>query len=181
MSRMMSILRVISCILIVMMMVGCPPTGADFAQDKKECQDKLVGLSSCLGFISGEEKRPTSGCCLKLAESYNQSRRCLCLLVRDRNEPNLGFKVNATLALTLPYVCHIPANETECLDLLKLDPHSPEAQIFQQSANTTATAGNVDALLIVLQLSYRCMYVFTFHLSYLSGFTGFPCRRSRYY
>lgn len=119
MNRMMSIVRVLSYILILMMLVGYPPpTGADFSQDKKECQDKLVGLRSCLGYISGEEKSPPSSCCLQLSESYNKSRRCLCLLVRDRNEPDLGFKLNATLTLNLPFVCHIPANETECLGVL---------------------------------------------------------------
>lgn len=111
----MSILKVVSFILVLMGIVGCHPTGADFAQDKKECQDKLVGLRSCLGYISGEEKMPPSSCCLQLSESYNQSRRCLCILVRDRNEPDLGFKLNATLTVTLPSVCRIPANTTECI------------------------------------------------------------------
>lgn len=100
---------------MTIIVMGCGGGRGDFAKDKAECQNQLVSLTSCLGFISGEGKEPSNTCCLKLIQNFNESRRCLCILIRDRNQPNLGFKVNATLALTLPFLCHIPANETQCL------------------------------------------------------------------
>lgn len=110
----MSCTRVPLC-LLVMIMAGCVKVSSDFAQDKTECQDQLIGLSPCVPFISEKEKSPAPVCCLQLAKNFDQKRKCMCMLVRDRNDPGVGFKVNATLALSLPLICHIPANETQCL------------------------------------------------------------------
>ncbi|XP_027065872.1 non-specific lipid transfer protein GPI-anchored 22-like isoform X1 [Coffea arabica] len=129
----------VSLCLLALMMAGCVRVSSDFAQDKRECQDQLAGLSPCVSFISEEEKHPSPVCCLRLGNNYDQKRRCLCMLVRDRNEPGLGFKINATLALALPFICHIPANATQCLDFLHLDPRSPDAQIFLQFSNSSGS------------------------------------------
>ncbi|KAL3533965.1 hypothetical protein ACH5RR_007486 [Cinchona calisaya] len=130
-------------LIILMMMVGCVIlVRCDFAQDKKECQDQLIGLSPCISFISEEEKSPSPVCCLKLGINFEQKRKCMCMLVRDRNDPGVGFKINATLALSLPFICHIPSNETECLDFLHLDPQSPEAQVFKQFSNSNSSGSS---------------------------------------
>ncbi|CAI9090008.1 OLC1v1024683C1 [Oldenlandia corymbosa var. corymbosa] len=123
----------IMAILVSVMMIASKG-GSDLAEDKKECQDQIIDLSSCLPFLSEESKFPSPICCIHLAEKYDkEKRRCLCMAVRDRNEPGFGFKVNATLALALPFICHIQANVTQCIDFLQMDPQSPEAQIFKQS------------------------------------------------
>ena len=88
---------------------------SDFAEDKKECGDKLTSLSPCLPFVGGEVKVPASSCCTNLRQQIQNTKKCLCLLIKDRNDPNLGFKINATLALSLPSICHSPANISECL------------------------------------------------------------------
>lgn len=131
---------------------------SDFASDRKECANQLVGLAPCLPYSQGEAKAPTADCCSGLKQVISKSKKCLCVLVKDRNEPSLGFKINATLALSLPASCSSPTNISECigmlmvmmtsiffikkknwlmfnfvgLDLLHLDPNSSEAQVFKQ-------------------------------------------------
>ncbi|KAL0383783.1 UNVERIFIED_CONTAM: protein YLS3 [Sesamum calycinum] len=126
----------VSWVIMVMMVCG---GRSDFAQDRKRCQDQLVSLSSCIEFVSGDAKAPTQSCCSELSKDVIKSKLCLCILVKDRNEPQLGFKLNATLALTLIPLCHIPSDASVCPQLLELAPNSPEAQIFEQF-NTTSSA-----------------------------------------
>ncbi|KAL2466268.1 Bifunctional inhibitor/lipid-transfer protein/seed storage 2S albumin superfamily protein [Abeliophyllum distichum] len=126
---------------VILMIVGC--VSSDFAQDKKECANQLLSLSSCIGFVSGEVKAPTPSCCTELRKDMMNNMLCLCILVRDRNEPSLGFKLNATLALRLPSVCHVQSNATACPDLLHLAPNSPEAQVFEQFGSSP-TAGDLN-------------------------------------
>ncbi|XXG46112.1 hypothetical protein AAC387_Pa02g1031 [Persea americana] len=112
----------------------------DFASDSAECMDQLIGLTNCLTFIEGSAKKATPECCSNLKQVLGKSKKCLCVLVKDRNEPGLGFKVNATLAMKLPGACNAPVNISECVDLLHLNPKSAEAQIFEQFERTlTAT------------------------------------------
>lgn len=101
----------IPCLVILMMVCGM---SSDFAQDKKECQDQLVSLSPCLAFATGNALAPTPTCCTQLKKDFHKSKFCLCVLVKDRNEPGLGFKLNATLALSLIPLCQIHSNATVC-------------------------------------------------------------------
>ncbi|XP_021721609.1 protein YLS3-like [Chenopodium quinoa] len=110
---------------------------SDFSKDKDECQQQLISLSSCLNYVTGEAKAPSSQCCTVLYKKLNQTKKCLCILVKDRNEPSLGLKLNGTLALRLPSMCHTVSSSLDCLGLLKLNPKSPEARIFIESANIT--------------------------------------------
>lgn len=72
----------------------------DFNQDKEECDDQLADFSACLPFVGGKAKSPTPTCCSNIRNEGSNTRKCL--LVKDRNEPSLGFKMmNATLALSL--------------------------------------------------------------------------------
>lgn len=88
----------------------------DINQDKSECANQLVGLATCLPYVGGEAKAPTQDCCTGLKQVLKNSKKCLCILVKDRNDPSLGLKVNATLALGLPQNCHVPSkdNISEC-------------------------------------------------------------------
>ncbi|KAI3809478.1 hypothetical protein L1987_25454 [Smallanthus sonchifolius] len=114
---------------ITMVLVGL--SKGDFDKDKKQCADTLVGLATCLPYVSNQAKAPTTDCCAKLKPVLDKNRVCLCILVKDRDEPGLGVKINATLALGLPDSCHLPSNITECPKLMNLPPNSPEAKIFE--------------------------------------------------
>nr|DAD42134.1 TPA_asm: hypothetical protein HUJ06_000364 [Nelumbo nucifera] len=130
--------------VLVLMMVGS--VRPDVAQDRSECANQLIGLSTCLPYVGGEAKAPTLDCCTGLKQILDKSKKCLCILVKDRNDPDLGLKINATLALSLPTTCHAPANVSDCPALLHLAPNSPEAQVFEQFAkgagSTVASGGN---------------------------------------
>ncbi|KAF3615448.1 hypothetical protein FXO37_35501 [Capsicum annuum] len=112
---------------------------ANVDKDREECTNQLVGLATCLPYVSGEARAPTPDCCTGLKEVLDKSKICLCILVKDRNDPSLGLKINATLALSLPSLCHAPpnmSNVTMCTDLLHLAPNSPEAKVFQDFAKS---------------------------------------------
>ncbi|PIN07167.1 hypothetical protein CDL12_20258 [Handroanthus impetiginosus] len=128
----------IPCLILSVMICH---VSSDFAQDKKQCKDQLISLSSCITYVSGDAKAPSPTCCSELTKDVSKTKLCLCILVKDRNEPGLGFKLNATLALSLIPVCHIHTNATICQELLHLAPNSPEAQIFKQ-LNNISGVGN---------------------------------------
>ncbi|KAF9680741.1 hypothetical protein SADUNF_Sadunf06G0153000 [Salix dunnii] len=107
---------------------------SDLDADKRECNEQLASISACLPFVSGDTKVPASACCGRLRGEINKSQKCLCILVKDRNEPNLGFKINATLALSLPSICHAPANVSRCPEILHLAPNSTDAKVFEDFA-----------------------------------------------
>ncbi|XP_062076717.1 non-specific lipid transfer protein GPI-anchored 6-like [Humulus lupulus] len=111
---------------------------SDFEQDKAECTDKLVGLATCLPFVSGESKNPTPDCCVGFKQVVDKNGKCLCVLIRNRDNPSLGLKVNTTLALQLPSDCHAPFNVTKCIDLLHLKADSKEAKEFEGFAKDLA-------------------------------------------
>ncbi|XP_028551649.1 protein YLS3 isoform X1 [Dendrobium catenatum] len=104
----------------------------DFASDRSECVDQLTALLPCLPFVESEARMPIPDCCTSAKAVVGRSFKCLCLLVKDRNEPGLGFKINVTRAVTLPAACNVPANISDCPKLLKLQPGSPMAQEFNQ-------------------------------------------------
>ncbi|XP_021892207.1 protein YLS3-like isoform X2 [Carica papaya] len=104
----------------------------DSSKDKEECAEELVGLATCLPYVGGTAKSPTPDCCSGLKQVLKDNRKCLCVIINDRNDPDLGLQINLTLALHLPIVCHAPANVSQCPVLLHMDPKSPEARVFYQ-------------------------------------------------
>ncbi|KAI7736770.1 hypothetical protein M8C21_012645 [Ambrosia artemisiifolia] len=135
---------------LAMMMVLVGLSNGDFAEDQKKCADTLIGLATCLPYVGGQAKAPTMDCCAKLKPVLDKSKVCLCILVKDRDEPGLGVKINGTLALGLPDACHLPANITECPKLMNMPYNSPEAKIFEDygknvknsNSTTTTPSGN---------------------------------------
>lgn len=100
---------------MLVMVVMCWSSGrADFAKDRQECSEQLVGLATCLPYAQGEGKAPTPDCCAGLKQVLQNSKKCLCILIKDRDNPNLQIKFNVTLALGLPTACHAPANISDC-------------------------------------------------------------------
>ncbi|PIN10566.1 hypothetical protein CDL12_16837 [Handroanthus impetiginosus] len=121
-----------SSLFLALILILSPLTTADDSKDKEECADSLVGLATCLPYVGGTAKAPTPDCCNGLKQVLKTNERCLCLVIKDRNDPDLGLNINVTLALSLPDVCNAPANISQCPALLNLPPNSPDAQIFYQ-------------------------------------------------
>ncbi|EFH54485.1 Bifunctional inhibitor/plant lipid transfer protein/seed storage helical domain superfamily [Arabidopsis thaliana x Arabidopsis arenosa] len=119
------------CITVAVMFLG---VRSELSQDIKGCQEAMSDLYSCLPFVSNKAKAPDSTCCstLKAKIDKGQTKKCLCTLVKDRDDPGLGFKVDGNRAMSLPSACHVPANISQCPDLLHLLPDSPASQIFKQ-------------------------------------------------
>lgn len=91
-------------------------SASDLAQDRAECMDQLLGLAPCLAYVGGDDaKAPTPDCCTGLGQVLQKSLKCVCVLVKDRNDPSLGLKINTTLALGLPSACHTPVNISQCI------------------------------------------------------------------
>ncbi|KAF7068424.1 hypothetical protein CFC21_074194 [Triticum aestivum] len=90
--------------------------GADFAADRAECADKLMGLATCLTYVqlAATARSPTPDCCSGFRQVLGASKKCLCVLVKDRDEPTLGIKFNVTRAMNLPSACNIPATFSDC-------------------------------------------------------------------
>ncbi|XBH73613.1 non-specific lipid transfer protein GPI-anchored 14 [Aegilops tauschii subsp. strangulata] len=112
------------------------PAGADFAADKAECADKLMGLATCLTYVqlTATARAPTPDCCSGFRQVLGTSKRCMCILVKDRDEPALGIKVNITRSMNLPSVCNIAATFSDCPKILNMAPDSKETEIFKQYA-----------------------------------------------
>ncbi|XP_066333134.1 non-specific lipid transfer protein GPI-anchored 14-like [Miscanthus floridulus] len=109
---------------------------ADFAKDRAMCADKLMGLATCLTFVQDKAtaRAPTPDCCAGLKQVVAASKMCMCVLVKDRDEPALGFKINVTRAMDLPSLCSNPATFSDCPKILGMSPDAPEAEIFKEYA-----------------------------------------------
>ncbi|KAH1056435.1 hypothetical protein J1N35_034500 [Gossypium stocksii] len=118
---------------------------SDVNQDKKECSNQLLGLAPCLPYVGGEAKTPTMDCCSGLKQVLDKSKKCLCVLIKDKDDPSLGLKINGTLAGTLPSTCRASASMTECISLLHLAPNSQEAKLFEGYQKLTEGHGSTPA------------------------------------
>nr|XP_010934234.1 protein YLS3 isoform X1 [Elaeis guineensis] len=130
-----------SSVLIVLLAMSLITfASSDYASDRAECADQVIKLSTCLTYMQGSARAPTPDCCSSLKQVVDKSFKCLCILVKDRNEPELAsFKVNVTFALRLPSKCGVPANASACPRLLNLPPNSPDAKIFEEYGNMTSS------------------------------------------
>ncbi|XP_038978879.1 uncharacterized protein LOC120109206 isoform X1 [Phoenix dactylifera] len=113
---------------------------SDFASDRAECANQLTGLATCLTYVENRASTPTPDCCSGLKQVLATNRKCLCVLIKDRDEPGLGIKLNVTTAMALPSVCRASSNISECPKLLNLPPGSAEAQIFEQYGRSPPAA-----------------------------------------
>ncbi|KAG0455074.1 hypothetical protein HPP92_024366 [Vanilla planifolia] len=137
--------------IMVFVLATMSTVHSDFANDQKECTDQLMILMPCLGFVQGEARVPTQDCCACGKTVVSKSFKCLCILIKDRNEPQLGLKLNISRVVTMPAACNIPANISECPKLLQLPQESPLAKDFfdlekeitkdTEAAKATASGG----------------------------------------
>ncbi|CAL4920934.1 unnamed protein product [Urochloa decumbens] len=115
--------------------------GGDMNADKTECADQLVGLAPCLQYVQGQARAPPPDCCGGLRQVLAKSPKCLCVLVKDKDDPNLGIKINATLALALPSACGATrANASHCAQLLHIPPGSKDAAVFSPGGDKGSAA-----------------------------------------
>ncbi|KAE8787110.1 lipid transfer protein [Hordeum vulgare] len=128
----------------VVIMAAC--VGADMDADRSECAEQLMGLAPCLQYVQGQARSPAPDCCGGLSQVLDKSPKCLCVLVKDKDDPNLGIKINASLALALPSACrNTKANVSHCPQLLHLPPNSKDAAIFSPGGDKGAAAAPVAA------------------------------------
>ncbi|GAV87084.1 LTP_2 domain-containing protein [Cephalotus follicularis] len=136
-----------SCILVVMV-VGF--ASSNINQDKEECLPQLTPIFPCLPFVGGNAETPTPDCCGGLKGIVNRNKTCLCILIKDRNDPNLGYKIVTSYIAQLPSFCHVAANISDCISLLHLPPNSTlakdieafESLVFGKNHSTTSVNSN---------------------------------------
>ncbi|KAK4285584.1 hypothetical protein QN277_002264 [Acacia crassicarpa] len=117
----------VACVVVMSGAMG------DSSKEKEECTEQVAGLATCLPYVGGQAKSPTPDCCTGLKQLLHNNSKCLCVIIKDRNDPDIGsLQINITLAISLPNVCNAPSNISKCPELLHMDPKSPEAQIFYQ-------------------------------------------------
>ncbi|KAG8073607.1 hypothetical protein GUJ93_ZPchr0006g45855 [Zizania palustris] len=141
-------------VVVLAAMVVAVVVRGDVSADRTECADHLMALAPCLQYVQGQAPAPAPDCCGGLRQVLGKSPKCLCVLVKDKDDPNLGIKINATLALALPSACGAThANVSHCPQLLHIPPNSKDAAIFSPASdkgspaapakdNTTATTGS---------------------------------------
>ncbi|KAL4311357.1 hypothetical protein GQ457_01G048710 [Hibiscus cannabinus] len=115
--------------ILVLMLLGL--ASSDINQDKAECSNQVAVLAPCLPYAEGQAKAPTVDCCSGLKQVVDKTMKCLCLLIKDLNDPSLGLNINATFALALPSTCGVAVNLTDCISLLHLAPNSQVAKLFE--------------------------------------------------
>ncbi|XP_077225471.1 non-specific lipid transfer protein GPI-anchored 6-like [Tasmannia lanceolata] len=134
--------------IVVFLLIGI--ARSDFASDSAECANSLAPIAPCLSYVQGGIKVPTPDCCTGLGQVLEKNKKCICILIKDRDDPQLGFKINGSLAVYLPTACNSStnANMTQCIDLLHLVPQSAEATVFQQSNGTHTSTGNGNSTVV---------------------------------
>jgi len=91
----------------------------DSAQDKQKCAESLTGVATCLPYLGGEAKSPTADCCSGLTQAMKSNKKCICVILKNRDDPDLGLKINITIAVGLPSLCKTPDNLSQCPGMSK--------------------------------------------------------------
>jgi hypothetical protein len=125
-------------VVVALAMAGAVAVArGDFAADRAECADKLMGLATCLTYVqaTATAPSPTPDCCAGLKTVVTASKKCLCVLVKDRDDPALGFQINVTRAMDLPDNCKFTATFSDCPSTYLL----PSTVIVSALASATST------------------------------------------
>ncbi|KAB2627573.1 protein YLS3-like [Pyrus ussuriensis x Pyrus communis] len=131
--------------LVLVLLIMTSNYTASFATADSAKDRGMYTAVSRDGHVSALRWRSSQGSYTSLLHcsqtSGNNNKRCLCVIIKNRNDPALSLQMNVTLALGLPAVCKAPLMSPK---LLHLDPKSPEAQVFYQlEGNSTKTANNL--------------------------------------
>ena len=107
--------RALLGLLVLALMLTNHTKAADSPEEKQKCIEQLNGMTSCLPYLGGGAKAPTPECCDGLEQAIkNNNKRCICVIIKDLNDPDLGLKVNLTVFLGLPSICKAPDNFSQC-------------------------------------------------------------------
>ncbi|GJY48482.1 non-specific lipid-transfer protein-like protein [Tanacetum coccineum] len=71
------------------------------------CTNVLIGMSSCLNYVTGSSKTPTSSCCSSLANVVQSQPQCLCSALDGSALAGLGISIDKAAALALPGACNV--------------------------------------------------------------------------
>lgn len=105
----------VQLLLLVATVIVGTSMGDSSSNDKDECAQQLAGLATCLPYVGGEAPAPATDCCSGLKQVLKNKKKCLCVIIKDRNDPDLGgLQINVTLALNLPTACNSPVNVSKC-------------------------------------------------------------------
>lgn len=105
----------VACVLLLSTMINMAMADDSSSAEIQECSEQLAGMATCLPFVGGQAKSPTPDCCSGMKQVLKDHKKCLCVIVKDRNDPMIGtLQINVTLALSLPTVCNAPANVSKC-------------------------------------------------------------------
>ncbi|KAH9303185.1 hypothetical protein KI387_018676, partial [Taxus chinensis] len=63
---------------------------------------QLTTLSTCIPYVQGNANIPTKDCYNGLLKLHKNTRKCLCVLIKENTDPQLGITINVTMALLLP-------------------------------------------------------------------------------
>ncbi|KAK1428316.1 hypothetical protein QVD17_17148 [Tagetes erecta] len=91
-------------VMVLVMVVIVSICGGATAQSG--CTSALMGMASCLNFITGNTSTPSSSCCSQLGNMVQSQPQCLCQVLNGAGV-TLGLNINRTLALTLPGACNV--------------------------------------------------------------------------
>ncbi|MFS7902013.1 putative bifunctional inhibitor/plant lipid transfer protein/seed storage helical [Helianthus anomalus] len=94
------------------------------AMAQSGCTNALMGMSSCLNFITGNTSTPSSSCCSQLGNVVQSQPQCLCQVLNGAGI-NLGISINRTLALTLPGACNVQTPPVSQCDAANGPPATP--------------------------------------------------------
>ena len=48
-----------------------------------------------------------------VSNKFKDNKNCLCIITKDRNDPELGLQINITLTFSLSSVFHAPSNQSD--------------------------------------------------------------------
>ncbi|KAB1227845.1 Peroxidase A2 [Morella rubra] len=120
-----------------LLMLGTPLGSSNLERDTAaDCADQLVGLAKCDPFVAGDARAPTRDCWTGFEQVLQKNMRCLCVLMKARDDPNLDLKINVTAAVHLAAAHHASIKVSECVSLLHLAPNSTEAKVFEEFSNS---------------------------------------------
>uniref|UniRef100_A0A2N9EEY7 Bifunctional inhibitor/plant lipid transfer protein/seed storage helical domain-containing protein n=1 Tax=Fagus sylvatica TaxID=28930 RepID=A0A2N9EEY7_FAGSY len=102
-----------------------------------QCAPRLIPLTPCAPFVQGTAQSPGPMCCANLKQLYTQEPHCLCILLNGTTLSS--FPINTTLALELPALCSLQANNSACPGINV--PSSPPGSQVSLGPNTNSTQG----------------------------------------
>ncbi|XP_030940216.1 protein YLS3-like [Quercus lobata] len=109
---------------------------ADAAKDRIVCKATgRAGYKSALRWWSGKSIYPQT---VAVSNKSKDNKKRMCIIIRDRNDPELGLQINITLTFGLSSIFHAPSNQSDSSPA-----PSPSGGGSSTSAKSKGTNGQV--------------------------------------